>query len=1208
MRAFDVQRVGFNGRTLVEASAGTGKTYAISTLVVRLLLERNLTLEQLLIVTFTEAATAELKLRVRARLREALTFSETPQQSSADENLRRIVTARGDDAACSRRLRQALSAFDDVSVFTIHGFCHRVLRENTFETGAPFAAELLKDTRPLCREVALDFWARNVSGASKNLVEVLVKSGGSPTDLARFAEFVAHKPELSIVPEALGALEPDDDAVQRAFERARAAFDGDVFRLLTESGLHGRHYGQSGVAQWCEQLREYFRAPRATAVLPPYLSKFSNASIAKGKTQKTIRIPEHPFFDAVDELLTAYEEYSKDMSLALISLKRQLAEFVRVEVPRRKQTSEVLSFDDLLLQVHAALTGPGGRHLAATLRRRFPIALIDEFQDTDPIQYEIFDRIYSGSQSALFMIGDPKQAIYSFRGADIFAYLEAARSVSEEQRLTMTTNYRSSPELVQAVNKLFLPSPYPFYFPDINYPEVSAQPNAKSTLKLQAGADPAPLSFRFIRKANKKKKEAGFELDAYFAEQTLPQFVASEIADLLGEGAQLDGRPVTPKDFAVLTRTNKEAFNCQRALQQLRIPAVVLGDRSVFEQAEAEALELLLTAIIEPSNPRALRTALVTDLIGFDATRLLRLDEDEGQWDRWVERFREWNQRWLGDGFVQMIRQVINTCGVAERLLVLSDGERRMTNLLHLVELLHTEAKTSHLGPSGLLQYLAAQRDPRTDIADAEQIRLESDEDAVVLTTIHKSKGLEYPIVICPSLHNGMLIHPADKHLIRFHDDEHHRRLTLDLGSEHLEDHQHEMELEAMAENLRLLYVALTRAKQRCIVYWGRFRNFEDSALAYLLHAGDVGAGGPAPSVSTVAEHLKKLQNDDLLKKLQGLDPTGTRISVRECDSKDLRSTPYQPEAPAKVELQCRHVEQMRRQSVPWQRTASFSSLASGSPDPLEGRDHDTSQEATTRPPKTDRITLADFPGGRSAGNFFHAVLENANFQAQDHQELIDSTLKKHGYSEQLTPIVTQSLSEVLQTEFDTGISLAGLSQQDRLNELEFTLAAQRGDVTSKAIAQCLSEHPSQELPQGYAKRANLLGFAALRGFLKGFIDLIFRHEGKWYVVDYKTNNLGQDYTDYGPESLATSMSDHHYFLQYHLYAVALHRYLALRQADYDYERHFGGVHYLFIRGMHPRHGARYGTFSERPPKARIDALANLFGAQSEGSTRGPNS
>ncbi len=1211
MRPFDVAQVRCEQRTLVEASAGTGKTYAISTLAVRLLLERELTLDQLLIVTFTEAATAELKLRVRARLQDALSYCEDPKTSRADENLRAIVDARGDAAACRRRLREALSAFDDVAVLTIHGFCHRVLRENTFETGAPFTAELLKDTRPLSREVALDFWATQVSHASRNFVASLLASGGKPGELARFSEYVAHKPNLALAPDLRESPEPEDSALQRAFEQARAAFDPSVEGLLRDSGLHKRNYPPAEIHGWCGELKEYFLAEKVAAVPPPKLAKFSTASLRKAETKQTLKRPEHGFFDRVDELLAAYAEYAGDMALAVVAFKRRLADYVREEIPRRKREAEVVSFDDLLLQVHAALCGPGGRYLANSLRRRFPVALIDEFQDTDPIQYEIFDRIYaesgtsSAGNAALFMIGDPKQAIYSFRGADIFAYLRAAHSVSDARRLTMTTNYRSSPELVGAVNRLFLACPHPFHFPEIQYPEVAASPHAKNTLELPAGEDTAPLVFRFLRKADKRSNEPGFELDAHFSTDTLPRFVAGEVARLLEGGARLDSRAVTPKDFAVLTRTNAEAFNCQRALAALRIPAVVLGDRSVYEYREAEELELLLSAIIEPSNSRALRTALLTDLIGFDAPQLLALDDDEEQWDRWVERFRLWNQRWLGDGFVQMIRQVIGTCQVAERLLRLSDGERRMTNLLHLIELLHTEARVSHLGPSGLIQYLAAQREDHADIADSEQIRLESDADAVVLTTIHKSKGLEYPIVICPSLHNGMLIHPADKHLIRFHDEEHARRLTLDLGSDALDEHQRRMEEESLAENLRLTYVALTRAKQRCIVYWGRFRGFERSALGYLLHAGDVSgrAEAPAdmtpPSVDAVAEHTKKLKNDDLLAALQNLDPTEARISVSECEPEQLQQAPYTKPADQEEELSCRHVNDAKRRPGRWQRTASFSSLTSGAyADPLEGRDHDASEALVTpKPPKTDRVTLADFPGGTSAGNFFHALLENADFAAEEHTELIATTLLQHGYPSQLEPIVAQSLRDVLETEIDTQLRLNQLSTTDRLNELEFTLVAQSENITPRALAHCFEEFQSAELEPIYAARVAQLAFATLSGFLKGFIDLVFRHDGRWYVVDYKTNNLGQDYTDYDAPALATAMSEHHYYLQYHLYAVALHRYLTLRLPDYDYERHFGGVKYLFLRGMHPRHGIRYGTFSEKPPRARIEALSALFGA-----------
>jgi exodeoxyribonuclease V beta subunit len=1216
--AFDVLSLPSHQRALIEASAGTGKTYAISTLFVRLLLERDLDVDQLLVVTFTEAATAELKQRVRQRLGDALALCEAFESRGRPKSLPieaddlvRILDAQGDWANSAHKLQQALYSFDDVAIFTIHGFCHRALRENTFATRSSFDAELIKDLRPLTAEAMLDFWAREVATASVEFVRSLAAAGFSPSTLENYANWVAQTRDVAAVPEPAGDPdEPSLEPLQRAYLEARAVYEPDSVKLLLlESGLNGTRYPVKRIGGWCRELDGFFVSDRVNTAFPEHFHKFGTCSLAAARTKKTVADLSHPFFGAIDELSNVRDAYIADMSLCIIAFQRRLIAFLNEQLAARKLAQRVVSFDDLLHQLAQSLGGPGGNFLAGAIRARYPIALIDEFQDTDPCQYSIFDRIYAGERASLFMIGDPKQAIYSFRGADVFAYLEAAESVPEAQRLTMTTNYRSAPELVAAVNALFDASSLPFYFPEIAYPHVEAREGARQPLTIPGAPNSAPLQFRFLR--GSRKDQPGHSLDRRFKERTLPRLVAAEVVQLLDSPARIDNRKLTPRDFAILTRTNAEAFDCQRALQSLGIPGVVLGDRSVYEYEEARDLELLLSAIVEPTNARALRTALMTDLLGQNASALMALDENELEWDEWVNKARAWNQRWLNHGFVQMTRQVLADCNIAERLLELTDGERRMTNLLHLIELLHTEAIRSHLGPSGVLRYLGEQRGRQYSPSDSEQIRLESDDDAVVLTTIHKSKGLEYPIVICPTLHNGMLTHHADELLVRFHDREAGSRLTLDLGSTKRLEHQEQMRVEALAENLRLLYVALTRAKYRCIVFWGPFRDFGQSALAYLLHARQITTGTEPPTISALKTHVSALTNDELLQRLRDLDPAGTTIGVSEPDPSHAPPH-FSRTSSTREQLRCRTIVAEQRQPALWPRTSSFSSLASHDSqghDPLEGRDLDTraqllAERQTTillsEQPGNDRlVTLADFPGGKATGNLYHSLLEHCDFQVTDHSQLVQRTLREHGYAEAHSPLIAKSLAEVLTTEFAPGLSLSKVATQQRLNELEFTLPATAVGGAPALSAQRLAEvfrtHPSEAVSRQYADRVGRLGFAPLSGFLKGFVDLIFTHEDRWYVVDYKTNNLGARYGDYRPPQVTTAMVESHYVLQYHLYTLALHRYLSTRIGDYNYELHFGGAYYLFLRGMHPEHGPAFGVFGERPPLARLDALSAIF-------------
>jgi exodeoxyribonuclease V beta subunit len=614
---------------------------------------------------------------------------------------------------------------------------------------------------------------------------------------------------------------------------------------------------------------------------------------------------------------------------------------------------------------------------------------------------------------------------------------------------------------------------------------------------------------------------------------------------------------------------------------------------------------LLLKAIAEPGNVRALRTALVTETLGLDAHELLALDQDEVAWDRWSDRFRRWHERWFQYGFVQMMHQLLSDCSLPSRLLGLRDGERRMTNLMQLIELLHTRASDHHLGPRGVLHYLWEQLNERLVASDSEQVRLESDADAVVLTTIHKSKGLEYPIVLCPTLFNPTAVFGGDAEWPRFHDEQHSHRLTLDLGGPELKEHAALMQEEALAENLRLLYVALTRAKHRCIVFWGAFFKFQTSALAYLLH-GPVATGDDEDTEA--GPGAEKLDDEALLRRLLELDPSAEQIGVHavERDAKDL-SRPQQIQG--NRQLTCLRSERVRQI---WERTASFSSLTAGAAhrlDPLDGRDYDPQQASVERPPRTSEVltTLATFPGGTTTGNFFHSVLEHCDFRGTDFDAAVRRALVEHGppeglSAEQSNQLVLSALGEMTRARFGKNLSLADIAPAERLNEMEFYLPAPRlrdhRAITCERLAAAFRDHPSPAVPNSYADSLLGLDFAPLSGFLKGFIDLVFEHRGRWYVVDYKTNNLGPNYSDYAAAELRAPMASSHYILQYHLYCLAVHRYLSLRHPNYSYEQDFGGSYYLFLRGMHPEHSPKTGVFFEKPPLGRILALAELFPAQ----------
>ena len=1194
MQLFTPCGVPLTGTNLVEASAGTGKTYAITTLFVRLLLERELGIDRILVVTFTEAATAELRDRVRRRLREAIATFERCEKGAKrdgeDSDLVELFDRSGDPAADRERLEAALRNADLASIFTIHGFCHRVLKECAFESGVLFDADILTDARPLREEVVGDFWAGEVSQLAEPIVAGLLDSGFKLESCRALVDKATSHPGAPVRPERADVPEPPLEEFEQAYEDARAAWDEtEIRRLMADEALNKNMYRETSVRDWCAEMSSYFETPPHSPRVIEKHVKFC-ASELSTSTKKGKKAPEHPFFEVADRLHVLHGQWVEAARGKMLALHLDLVTYARTELPRRKEMHGVLSFDDLLQSLRNALMGPSGVALARSVRRRFPAALIDEFQDTDPVQYEIFAKVWTTEDDSLFFVGDPKQAIYSFRGADVFAYMRAASGVAEDRRFTMPHNWRSDPTLVEAVNFLFARVDRPFLLSEIGYPNVAARPGAADVFTPAESMGTSPLDIVFVRRGEDR------EIGSLWLRQRYPDLVAAEISSLLRHGAEIEGRPIACSDIAVLTRTNRQAFEVQAALRRLRIPSVVLGDESVFESREAEELQRVLGSVVEPTNAGAVRAALATELLGVTANDLARMEQDEHEWTSWVNAFREWSELWASRGFVQMFRSLMTHRGLQGRLLSLTDGERRMTNLLHLMELLHTAATTQHLGPTGLLHWLAQQRANARARPEAAQIRLESDEKAVKITTVHRAKGLEYGVVYCLDLWDGMLLHPDDKKVLMYHDPARDNELVLEVViDEGKSASTLRAEWEKLAENLRLTYVALTRAKHRCTVYWGARWQYDHSALGYLLHPQ---RGVAELGIQALEQRLRALNDDAMLAELRELaTDSGGRIGVRVLDP-DERGEVWQPDDEEMVELACRRPE---HEVDRWWRTASFTQLAGDGagllPDAAEGRDRDeTALDDAKRPVAIGtRIALADFPRGARAGNFFHDVLEHLDFAAAqpERRALVEGSLAAHGFDvDPLVEPVLAALEEFTTAPLAQGLRLADVPTARRLDEMEFHLPARGSEpFTRRRLARAFAEHPSQQVGADYAESLGRLRFAPLAGFLKGYIDLVLEHQGLWYVVDYKTNWLGPHVEDYGEPRLAEAMAHGHYYLQYHLYTVAVHRFLERRLEDYDFERCFGGVFYLFVRGMTPRSPGA-GVFFERPPLARIEALS----------------
>ncbi|MCP4808077.1 MAG: exodeoxyribonuclease V subunit beta [Proteobacteria bacterium] len=1207
MKPFDPTQELPAGTTLIEASAGTGKTWTITALVLRLLLEEGLTIEQILVVTFTEAATAELQDRVRSRLREALLRLDRDEETKDPvlEHLAEKFPGGEPRDGAIRALRIAINDFDRAAISTIHGFCRRMLQENAFESGAPFDTKLVGDQTDLLWELVLDFWAARMETAHPALVAYLSAKKFGPSRLLDLAEKLASDPDVQVIPALDDAPPPpDDEALIEAFLAFRTAWQSGGESLLDHIVDHRLQpawkFRKDTLRERSGQIDEFVVPSRPTAAPPWGMDELRRPSLAS-ETGQTV--DDHPMFQALEAFYDAWFAHEETLASSILELQQGFREYLRKALPERKARSQTWSFDDLLLELHKALAHPtNGPRIATAIRLRHKAALIDEFQDTDPIQYEIFSRVFHEGTGWLFLIGDPKQAIYGFRGADIFAY-RRARNDAGERAYTLTTNYRSDPGLLTALNAFFGQARAPFGYPFITYQDVDHAPDAEEHL-VDAGP---PLELRWLEHeacgANPTKKK---RLSKYDRGDALEKLIAADIGRLLASEAQLDGRPVRPSDIAVLVRKNTQAEAVQARLRLAGIPSVLHGAASVLDSAEASELERFMAGVAEPARTTLMRTALATDLLGVNGVTLAGFDRDESpERDAWVERFRAWRELWERQSFARMFRTVLEEQGVQARLLSYGDGERRMTNLLHLVELIQTAAVREQLGVTGLLRWMRAARSDATPDPTALSLRLESDDRAVQLITMHRSKGLEFPIVFAPYLGSTWMRSAAQLPILDFHDrtkDQAPR--VLDLGSADKETNVRAWQAEQRAEDLRLLYVAFTRAKHKLLVYGGPFRDVETSPLAHLAFQPPV-LPDSVHALDQTQAHVKALGHADVTQAALSLG-TRTSVAVRIATRPDLNIAHHQPERGDEVPLT--HRALTRPVDGTW-RTSSFSGLkGDGHGQALgptaEGRDHDTVTPTGTESDTGTPIQLGEFPRGAKAGNFFHAVLEDLDFAQPVDRDLVRKTLSLHGYGEEWTDAVSDALQRMLDAPFhDDGLRLRDLTMAQRLNEMQFTLPVAHGlracdpddRVQPHELAKVFRDHASDKVPPGYADSLAELEFTPLHGFLTGFIDLIFVQDGRYTVVDYKSNYVGDHVEDYTEAGLTAAMAHGHYFLQYHLYTLALHRMLKLRLPDYDYETHIAGSTYLFLKGMDPDLGASHGAFRDRPPLPLIEALDTLL-------------
>jgi len=1110
------------GVTVLEASAGTGKTFTIAALATRYVAEAGVPLDRVLLVTFTRMATGELRQRVRDRMVRAEAglsgiLAGVPGEGG-DQVLAHLADAPVDEVRRRRdRLRVALAGFDAATIDTTHAFCQRVLNNLGVTGDVDRDAVFVEDSAELVEEVVRDFYLR------------------------KFARG--------------GVVDFTLDEARRMAVRAVANPD---------------------------------------------------AAISPAETGDPAR-----------------------------DVRRKFAIAVRDEVERRRRVTGLLTFDDLLTRLRGTLADPDrGAAACARLRDRYQVALVDEFQDTDPIQWEILRRAFvDGDErpgSALVLIGDPKQAIYAFRGADVYAYLDAARVAGS--RATLRTNWRSDQPLLDGLDALFAGAR--LGHEGITYREARAA-EGHERRRLQGAPVDASVRVRMLRRDRGlvKLTPAKQALQAHGARAVVAADLAADVVGLLSSGALVDGEAVRPGDVAVLVQRNADAIAVQDALAAVGVPAVVNGAGSVFATPAARDWLRLLEALERPSATNPVRAVALTSFLGWTPERVAMATDAE--WEDLHARLHRWAGVLRRRGVAALFETISLRERLAARLLARAQGERTLTDVRHVAQLLHEVVTTEQLGTTALAAWLHTRMDDADEEAGAEDRsrRLESDAEAVQVLTVYRSKGLEFPIVYCPFLWHPGYIDERDPPV--FHDPDAADRRTLDVSGEKQSRAMSRQRVETRGEELRLAYVALTRAKHQAVVWWAPTWDSRDSSLCRLLffrdpQTGEVYPAGEEPPADDVAQA-----------RFEAL-AAGARTAG--CISVELVDEPptdvWAGGASGGAAADRLTASTFDRTLDPRWRRTSYSALTEGAHDAHLARvasepeavvvadevvPDDRLPAGVAGDGGEDRLRSIALPlgtmrAGADVGTFVHGIFEACDFAAPDLDGALAAAYDAEAAREFVhvgdPPSVLAGLRAAIETPLGPvvgGLRLRDVGRRDRVDELSFELPLVGGDaptsvLTVAAIGDLLAAHlPADDVLRPYAEHVQDPTLQTeVRGYLTGSLDLTLRTpDGRYAVVDYKTNRLGRRDEEltawhYRPAALVEAMFEAHYPLQALLYTVALHRYLRWRLVGYSPERHLAGVLYLFVRGMigpdtpvvdgHP-----CGVFSWRPPAKLVEALSDLF-------------
>ena len=1156
------------GVSIIEASAGTGKTYTLCRIVLKLIVEKGIPIDRILAITFTQAATEELISRIRELLHDSI--SQLDSGEIGDLALKELIEQQGIGSNVARnRLRHSLEIFDDASISTIHGFCKRSLDFVSLESDIALEANLEPVDGDLIERLQDEYVRINILEKSPLLSAFYIQTTAYKKRLNTIAKECASHPYALLEPKPTEAhvdqLEVLFDLLLDSITPLLESVDTFLNHLKKGGKFYKRLSTQTGINA-LEALRN-----RRFALLSDLklLSELNTANWSSSLKKSAEHLEPPPFSKHVDNLLIETDQ----IFTVLVSRYRDwLFDNLRAEKERRN----VVSFNDLLHVLNRALNDDQGDAVVQAINRQFDAALVDEFQDTDPTQYHIIERLFGDGSKYLFFIGDPKQAIYRFRGADIFSYFNATESKSL-QRIQLSENFRSSPKLVQAVNVLFSESPDGFAFEKIQFQAASPARSSSTNIPLQIEA-------------------IGLDKPNPLGQKGAINLLASNAAEDLAQRA-IDHPQLKLGDVAFLVGTNREADALLKQLAIRGIDCVLRAERSVFETKELDLMLQLVETLSNPSRRSTIRALLLTPIGGYHWHDLLDPNFDEKSQEI-VGYLHEWSREWRSSNFDSAFHRLLNLTRANERMLGRLNGDRQYANLCQLSELLQSEALTRLSTPKHLYAWLLGKKDESVSNQEDWQTRLISDEGKPQIVTIHKSKGLQFPIVICPFL---SLLRPKVKreHAL-YHSSGQHQRLVIDLAPEKNSDALGRAENEEYAEHLRLIYVALTRATDECRIYLAPEeseprQNTRPSSFCQLILGNE----------KSVTLHSQKNISPSLLQRIQEFDSSCIEVNPRPLtEGEDLSISLFHNSENQEFKPNALPVN---RSSIPAaERILSFSTIARMTHttdlvieevgnDEMEIKENVQAFDLITDPkPEPDGPNIFKLPKGAHTGNLFHSILEEIDFQKPDTiSDRVQQSFNRlrYGYPE-YKRIVSHSIHQLLSKLLDGVIALEQIAPIQRVPEMEF--AYPTSNDTLHKIQKALENNPTPGIPRTWIDTLMLKHTNVRTSMLRGFIDLVFEHSGKLFLLDWKTNHLGNSVESYSQRAIEHAMFQHDYYLQYCLYCVALKRYIETRFPNKDFYDSFGGVFYLFIRGINEHDDS--GIFYDRPSKPLLKALDKAIG------------